>query len=120
MNEKRIRCPECRKMYDFASFKQKACPDCAAKEAEKYARVRALVKEKPGINLLKVSEETGVPHTELLRYIKDNKLETTGGTGHASRCDICGAFVGEGERCRACVRKHGAFDSQANFKKKRL
>lgn len=102
-----VRCPVCKKKYQFNGLPPQYCPECYLKEEEQYQRVRALVKERPGISILEASEITGVPHTKILRYLREERLETMPGSTQFLHCVICGKVVNTGYKCQECKRRYG-------------
>ena len=70
-----IRCRRCRQMFSYEGLPPESCPLCAMAKEERFRRVRALVKENPGITAAEVHMQTGVPLTDIFQYVEDGDLD---------------------------------------------
>ena len=70
-----IRCNRCKQPFQVTGLSPGCCPQCHQKEEEEYMRVRALVKERPGIPIGEVIAITGISYTRIWKYISDERLD---------------------------------------------
>lgn len=102
-----VRCPLCKKMYEFSGLPSKYCPECYLIEEEQYQRVRSLVKDHPGISIIDASEQTGVAHAKIMRYLREERLEALPSSTVFLRCMACGKVINTGSYCADCKRRYG-------------
>ncbi len=86
------------------------CPDCASpfEGPNKAQAVRDLVKENPGISASYVSSLTGLPTTEIVKYIRQEVLEFTSDSSGYLKCEDCGKEIKTGKYCNSCKANHKA------------
>lgn len=101
-----LRCPLCKKMYQFNGLPPKFCPECYEIDEEHYQRVRSLVKECPGINIVDVSDKTGVSRTRIMRYLREERLEAVSSDTVFLTCLSCGKAINTGNYCSDCRRRN--------------
>ncbi len=100
------RCRRCRKVYDTNVLGSVYCHSCYAIEEEKYQMVRELVKANPGIGIGKVSQETGLSTRQIIKYVKEERLEFVGASAAYLTCEDCGTKIKTGRYCTKCRPKH--------------
>lgn len=102
-----IRCSLCKKPYEYSGMPPKCCPECYLREEEQYQRVRALVKERPGINIIDAARESGVPHRKIMQYLREERLEALPSSTEFLHCHACGKMINTGMYCADCKRRYG-------------
>ena len=75
-----IRCQRCRQMFEYEGLPPPCCPLCAMARNSRFARVRELVKELPGITAMEAHQQTGVPLAEIMEYLRDGDTFVEAGT----------------------------------------
>lgn len=78
------------------------CRDCHDKVEEEFKRVRAYLKENPDATIPETSEKTGVSEKRILRFIRDDRLETVHHSQFTVQCEMCGARISSGRYCAKC------------------
>lgn len=66
-----IRCSKCKHLFQTTGKLPEVCPDCMAKRKAMLDHVRELVKANPGISPQAVSQQTGVPVLNVIKYITE-------------------------------------------------
>ncbi|CCU80833.1 flagellar protein [Halanaerobium saccharolyticum subsp. saccharolyticum DSM 6643] len=99
-----INCQECGKV--FASAGQKVCPNCRKSEEEKYELVKDYLWDHPNSTVKTVSEATGVEEKLIIKFIKDNRLQSDGlAIDYSLKCKICDKEIAAGVYCESCRTK---------------
>lgn len=99
-----INCQECGKI--FASAGQKVCPDCRKSEDEKFELVRDYLWDNPNSTISAVSEATEVGEKLIIKFIKDNRLQSEGlEIDYKLNCRRCGKEIAAGVYCDRCRSK---------------
>lgn len=99
-----INCQECGKV--FASAGQKVCPDCSKSEEEKYELVKDYLWDHPNSTVKTVSDATGVEEKLIIKFIKENRLQSEGlEIDYKLKCKICSKEIEAGVYCESCRTK---------------
>lgn len=94
-------CPECGKI--FAYIRTNLCPACQKKDEEQFRLVRNFIARNPGVDIITVSEETGVDEDKIIRYIKDGRIINASHNAKITvECEVCGALIPQGRYCQPC------------------
>lgn len=97
-------CPQCGKI--FAYVRTNLCPACVQKDEEEFRTVRTFIAKNPGINLVTVSEETGISEEKIIRYLKEGRiLNANANTKIMIECEVCGTLITQGRYCKSCSDK---------------
>lgn len=102
-----LKCRCCGKHFSAAGALGKLCPQCIKSEEETYLKVRAFVKDNPGVSVQEVSEILSVSRTKILGYVKEERLEVTSDGKSILVCKNCGKPITTGIFCMDCKRVHG-------------
>ncbi|PUU86609.1 MAG: flagellar protein, partial [Halanaerobium sp.] len=90
-----INCQECGKV--FASAGSKVCPDCRQSEEEKFELVKEYLWDHPNSTVPTVSEATGVKETMIIKFIKEDRLQSEGlDIEYSLKCKTCGREIESG------------------------
>jgi len=97
-------CPRCGKI--FAYVRTNLCPACAQKDEEEFKIVRNFIAKNPGVDIITVSQETGVEEEKIIRYLKEGRIyNASPNTKIKIECELCGALIPHGRYCNACIEK---------------
>jgi len=97
-------CPQCGKI--FAYVRTNLCPACVQKDEEEFRKVRTYIAKNPGVDLVTVSEETGVDEDKIVRYLKEGRiLNASQNTKIKIECELCGTLIPQGRYCKPCSDK---------------
>ena len=94
-------CPRCGKLFN--EIISPICPVCERAEEEDFQRVKENIEENPASSLQEISEATGISGKKIMQYIKDGRLEITGGMKGELRCESCGKPITRGKFCDVCL-----------------
>lgn len=93
-------CKECGKIYKYDGFN--ICINCRKKEEEYFTKVKDFIYDNPGATIQIVSEETGVPQSKILRYLREGRLELADEDNLILSCERCGKGIKSGRFCNMC------------------
>ncbi len=95
------KCPKCGKLFVRAN--RPICDLCFKKDEETYEITRQYLKENPSATMEVLVEETGATKKQILRWIREGRLEIEGETG--VKCAKCGVPIKQGRICDKCATK---------------
>ena len=95
-------CKNCGKLYNYIGKITPVCPICMKELEEKFEACRKYIKENPGANIQKVSDETGVTMKMLKQWVREERLTFAEGTLVGIECEACGANILTGRFCQKC------------------
>ena len=101
-----VNCIVCGRL--FKSDNDNICARCTDDEDGPYVHVREYLYKNRGASALEVSEATGVSISNILKYIKDNRISLIGEKSLLARCNSCGEFIDSGSYCRSCMDKENS------------
>jgi len=94
---------KCRKCGKFIPLtKDGYCQECYAQVEEEFKRVRAYLKANPDATIPETSEKTGVSEKRILRFIREDRLETVSHAQFTVQCEMCHARIPSGRYCAKC------------------
>lgn len=100
MSEIISKCKKCGKF--IALTPDGYCQDCHTQVEEEFKRVRAYLKANPDATIPETSEQTGVSEKRILRFIREDRLETVHHTQFTVQCEMCHAKISSGRYCARC------------------
>jgi Zn finger protein HypA/HybF involved in hydrogenase expression len=109
-------CVRCGKVFSPEKITN-VCPDCVQKENEDLRKVTEYLRDYPLANIMEVSERTGVPATQIFRFVKAGSLRITA-PPEAYKCRMCGKEVKKGTLCQDCMDKVKELKEAVKKKKK--
>lgn len=83
------------------------CPDCKKKEEELLRQVKDYLWENPGATEAKLEELFGTTHKQIVRWLRDERLEITPESKIKLTCKRCGSMILKGKYCKDCATKVG-------------
>ena len=98
-----INCVRCGRVFTTDKITN-VCPDCIAQENKDLKKVTEYLRDFPMANAIEVSERTGVPATQIFKFVKSGSLRLTPPT-EAFKCRLCGRDVKKGTLCQDCIDK---------------
>lgn len=97
-------CPECGRVFTY--IRTNMCPSCQQKEEEEFKTVRSYLSKHPGVDVLTVSEETGIDENKIIKFIRNGRLSSGLNTERLKiECEVCGALISSGRYCQKCIEK---------------
>lgn len=82
------------------------CLKCRRVHDDEYTLVKDFVYANPDVTVLEVMEETGVSEEEIIRFLKEGRLELTGKDGaELLKCERCDKPIRVGRFCTECTEK---------------
>ncbi len=72
-----LKCRRCSQFFTVQGTLGQLCPNCIRDEEAMYLRVRAFVKDNPGVSVQEVSEILSISRSKIMNYIKEERLEVT-------------------------------------------
>lgn len=98
-------CRMCGKMYSYIGKITPFCPKCMKELEEKFDICKRYIKENPGANIQKVSEETGVSVRMIKQWVREERLSFSDKSLVGIECESCGANILMGRFCAQCKQK---------------
>lgn len=94
-------CPRCGKIFNYMS--NPICGRCIEDEEDEFKRVKGYVYDNPGANMFEVAEITEVSIEKIMRFLREERLEISGGDGNVVlECERCGRAIKTGRFCEPC------------------
>lgn len=97
-------CKRCRGLFESDSLEE-YCPICKQAINRKFTVVKTFVRRNKRADLNEISEECAVPVSQLLRWVREERLFFDGNSKVALPCLKCGALIQTGEYCLECKGK---------------
>ena len=97
-------CARCKRIFAPAS-NERICPDCRAEEQEMEDRVKAYVRDHPGITVNQLIDGSGAPAKLVWRLIQQGEFENSGLKDAKYPCGRCGKIITRGVYCSECAGK---------------
>lgn len=96
-------CKICRKMFQYVSGPL-YCPTCRKLDDDEFEKVRTFLRDFPGANMREVTDNTGVSHNKISRWLKEERLEISKDSPIAINCERCGVRIRSGRFCVECSK----------------
>ena len=97
-------CARCKRIFAPIGA-EKICPDCRAADIELEERVKAYVRDHPGITVNQLIEGSGVPAKLVWRMIQQGLFENAGLLDAEYPCANCGKLISKDVYCSECAGK---------------
>ena len=98
-------CIKCKRLFNYAGFGAKYCPDCRAVDDENRKRVKDFLDGHGAANMYEICEATGVKEAVIKQYLRDGMLEIPEGSPVFIKCERCGCDIRSGRWCPECAAK---------------
>lgn len=96
-------CKSCGKIFNSIIATDKICPTCKQADSENFKKVRDYLYKNKGANIPTVSEETQVPTKDIIRYLREDRLEVSDNSELGIPCEHCGTNIKSGRFCSKCM-----------------
>ncbi|HYE82057.1 MAG TPA: MerR family transcriptional regulator [Clostridia bacterium] len=97
-------CPSCGRL--FTSYGNEVCQTCFAEEEKDFKLVKEYIYDHGDVNVMEVSEGTGVSPEKILRFLKNERLYLASSEGCMLLvCESCGIPIQSGRYCLNCIRE---------------
>lgn len=97
-------CKSCGKL--FRNIGKDVCPSCMRKDEEQFQMVKSYLVKNKNAGIQEVVDETGIPYDDIIRYLKEERLELKGAGGELFlACESCGDPISTGRFCKKCLKK---------------
>ena len=87
----------------FAYVDSDLCSRCGGGDEDDFKKVKLYLYDHPGANVVEVSEETGVSEKQILRYLRENRIEIIEEDNLLLDCERCGVSIRSGRFCDKCT-----------------
>ncbi|HEY9062169.1 MAG TPA: MerR family transcriptional regulator [Pseudobacteroides sp.] len=95
-------CKRCGQIYNYAG--KPICPDCIKADEDDFKRVKEYLYKYPGTSMAKVSEDLEISVQKITRYLREGRLEISGGEANMIlSCESCGKSIRSGRFCDICA-----------------
>lgn len=94
-------CENCGRMFSNSN-EHTLCSKCRLEVVDHFKIVREYVYDHPGARVNDVVEGTGVTKKEVLKYLREGKLELKNKSSELS-CQKCGKAIQSGKFCASCA-----------------
>ncbi len=95
-------CRVCKRLFRYQGFGAGTCPICRKEDDEMFTRVKTYLRDHYGSTLVEVSMECDVPMERIKEWLKEERLEYTGGGDTGLVCEKCGTPILSGRLCDNC------------------
>ena len=94
-------CPRCNRIFAYRG--NRLCSRCLKNDEDDFKKVKEYLYNNPGATIVEVSEETGVEENQILRYLRESRIEIKEEDNLLLDCERCGIPIRSGRFCDACV-----------------
>ncbi len=98
-----INCQKCGRAFSNDGIKH--CRRCRTDAEDEYKVVKEYVYDHPRATIVEVHEATGVAQREILRYLREGRLEIVDETNFVLDCQRCGVSIKSGKFCEKCTHE---------------
>lgn len=93
-------CPRCGRL--FSRSYHEVCAHCVKEIEDQYTLCREYLKENRYATLEQLSEDTGVPMKQILKFLREGRLATADSPNISYPCESCGTPIREHHLCSNC------------------
>jgi len=94
-------CITCGKIYNYDGFK--ICQNCRRNNENDFVKLKEYLYKNPGADISEVHEATEVDTKKIIEFLKEGRLEITGGGNLVLECESCGVSITTGRFCDKCT-----------------
>jgi predicted nucleic acid-binding Zn-ribbon protein len=98
-------CIKCNRLFEDILEKYDLCPECRKEEEEVLRDVKDYLWNNPGTTEAKLWELFGVTHKEIVKWLRDERIELTPSSKIKLQCLRCGSMIYKGRYCEDCQIK---------------
>ena len=97
-------CRRCKRIFSYIAGIQ-ICEPCKKEEDKLFEKIWAYLRDNPGVSMRAVSEELDVPYEQLMRYLREGRLQIKNPDGSIVLfCEKCGEIIKAGRICESCEK----------------
>lgn len=109
-------CSKCGRVFAYNGID--VCSRCISNDEDDFKRVKEYLYDNPGATVSEVSEATRVTEKQILRYLRENRIEIREENNYLLDCERCGKSIRSGRFCDECiVEMHREFTAVTKPKK---
>ncbi len=97
-------CKKCNKVFQYSTG-YPLCNECKAKDEEEFKLVREYIRDHPGIKIEDVAKALNISPQQILRYLREERLEVFSQSEKFILCEFCGCMIKTGRFCDVCKDK---------------
>lgn len=97
-------CKKCNALFNYYSG-YPLCPKCKVEDEREFRKVRDYIKSNPGVNIEEVSNVLEISRQQIIRYVKEERLEIYEQSSVFLICEMCGCNIRTGRYCSKCKEK---------------
>jgi len=94
-------CNKCGRAFAYKGID--ICNRCASDDEESFKKVKEYLYDHPGATVTEVSEETEVSERQILRYLRESRIEIREESNSFLHCQRCEKSIRSGRFCDECV-----------------
>lgn len=94
-------CKKCGRLFNYVSGVP-VCPACKEATEKKYQEVKKYVQDNKGVTIHDVVENCEVDAQQVRQWVREERLEFSGGGVTGITCEKCGASIPTGRFCQKC------------------
>lgn len=95
-------CKMCKKIFNYVGGPQ-YCPACSRKLEDKFQEVKTYIDENKGASVEQVAKECDVTTKLIHRWVREERLVLSAGSGIKVTCESCGKPIATGRFCKECA-----------------
>ncbi|MBN4062554.1 MAG: MerR family transcriptional regulator [Alkaliphilus sp.] len=94
-------CKKCGRAFAYKGIP--VCLRCKNDDEDEFMKVKDYLYDNTGATIREVSDETGVDEKQILRYLKESRIEIIEEGNFVLECERCGKSLRSGRFCDVCV-----------------
>lgn len=94
-------CKKCGAVFQYTDG-YPLCKECRDKDEEEYHAVREYIRIHPGVKIEEVADALGLSPQQILRYLREERLEIPSYSEKFILCEMCGCVIRTGRFCERC------------------
>lgn len=98
-----INCKGCGKIFNATISGNKLCPACRDLDVNNFKKVKEYLYQNKGASIPEVSDATGVSAKDIMRYLREDRLEVADQANLGIPCERCGVSIKSGRFCDHCT-----------------
>ncbi len=101
-------CVMCNRLFEDYLDMNISCPDCREKETQLLRDIKDFLWDYPGTTEAKLREIFPVTHAQIMKWLREERLEITPDSSIKLTCRRCGSMILKGKYCEHCKQRVGA------------
>ncbi|MEX2459802.1 MAG: flagellar protein [Paenibacillaceae bacterium] len=97
-------CPKCGKIF-VKNLMNDICQSCVKAADEQCEICIKYLRENRGITLQQLSDETEVPMSFIIKFMREGRISVMGSRTIFYPCEVCGNDIREKNMCDSCMQK---------------